>query len=366
MKNRFQKTPILLAAVSFTFLCLSQSSWSQATRRTGASQSKDFVMEPPHAGNTQRSRRRGYELPGEWKVKCEVKTYQGGRLQSSSQDKDESIVVAEQTADASYYIHRFPLGFGEAFPSLLRISPNEYAGQDTVRGIDYFVKQSVGIEGEKISIKQTVTHAPTKQVLTEIVCTGNRLISDVSAPPTTQVSDDACSSDTTSAAVVPDKIARRYESAKPFSDGLAAVALTPRGGQNRKWGFIDETGRVVVPIEYDVVTPFHDGFAKVGRFLGHDRNIKWGLVEKLGPQVTSHLNYDDVKILGDGFAAVGYAVPGQPGLKWNLINRENTLILHGFDSFECFVGGRARAAHTDRNGLHRGYINNVGDFFESK
>jgi hypothetical protein len=183
---------------------------------------------------------------------------------------------------------------------------------------------------------------------------------------TAQVSDDACSSDTRSAAVVPEKIARRYESAKPFSDGLAAVALTPRGGQNRKWGFIDETGRVVVPIEYDIVTPFHDGFAKVGRFLGHDRNIKWGLVEKLGPQVTSHLNYDDVKILGDGFAAVGYAVPGQPGLKWNLINRENTLIVHGFDDFGCFVGGRARASHTDRNGLHRGYINKVGDFFEGK
>jgi hypothetical protein len=151
---------------------------------------------------------------------------------------------------------------------------------------------------------------------------------------------------------------------KPFSDGLAAVAVTSQGGG--KWGFINETGRVVVPLRYDVVTPFYAGFAKVGRFLGHDRRIKWGLVEKLGPQVTSHLNYDDVKILGDGFAAVGYAVPGQPGLKWNLINRENTLILHGFDSFECFVGGRARASHTDQNGLHRGYINNVGDFFESK
>ena len=366
MKNRFQKTPILLVAISFAFICLSQSSWSQAIGKSGETPDWDLVIEGRHVGNAQRSKSRVADLSGEWKVKCETGTYQDGKLQNSSQDKEESLVVAEQTTDGSYYLDRFPFGFGEAFPPLRRTSPGDFAGQDTVRGISYLVKQTVEIEGEKISIKQVVTHAPTKQVVSEISCTGQRLISGMSALPTTQVlSDEGCPSDTLTADVVPAKIARRYEAVKPFSDGLAAVGVTPRGRRNRKWGFIDTTGRVVVPIEYDVVTPFYQGLAKVGRFLGHEHNIKWGVVEKLGPQVTSHLNFDDVKILGSGFAAVGYTVPGQ-GLKWNLINRENTPILEGFDDFGCFAGGRARAVHSDRNGLHQGYINNVGDFFESK
>jgi hypothetical protein len=166
---------------------------------------------------------------------------------------------------------------------------------------------------------------------------------------------------------LPDKkLTGRYKSVTPFSDGLAAVAIVPKGALHKKWGFIDNTGRLVIPIRYDIVTPFNGGLAAAAKFYGRGRNPKWAVIEKLGPQVTPDVYYDAVKILGGGFAAVGYPVPGRPGLKWNLINRENTEIFHGFDDIGCFIEGRARATYTQGSVVHTGYVNNVGDFSEKK
>ena len=52
-------------------------------------------------------------------------------------------------------------------------------------------------------------------------------------------------------------IASKYEDAKNFQEGLAAVAI------NKKWGFIDKTGKIVVPLEYERVSSFTDGKASV-------------------------------------------------------------------------------------------------------
>ncbi|MCC8120455.1 MAG: S-layer homology domain-containing protein [Oscillospiraceae bacterium] len=46
-----------------------------------------------------------------------------------------------------------------------------------------------------------------------------------------------------------------YEDASSFSDGLAAVKV------NGKWGFIDESGEMVIQAKYDYVTGFNDGIA---------------------------------------------------------------------------------------------------------
>jgi hypothetical protein len=46
-----------------------------------------------------------------------------------------------------------------------------------------------------------------------------------------------------------------------FSEGLADV----RHGM--KYGYIDRTGKEVIPFEYDVASPFHDGLALVR--MGH-------------------------------------------------------------------------------------------------
>jgi WG repeat protein len=346
---------VTLTGLSFIFLCLCQEPLSHASSKRELSRGLQKKPNPQRL-NT------GDPLTGEWRVECGVGTYHNGKLSRTSQDKGDSLVVLESDPDGSYYLYRFPLGFGEGLPRLRKVNANLYEGDDTVRGITTVVKQSVSLESETITINQTIIDAASKQTISETKCTGSRLRSSVRLSPVSRVAE-ICSSGRDSGHLPDKRLAGRYRFVKPFSDGLAAVAVIPRGTRSPKWGFIDETGRVVIPMRYDQVTSFHDGLAAVGKYYGSGRNLKWGVVEKLGPQVTPQVKYDTVKILGEGFAAVGYAVPGRSGVRWNLINRENTTIFHGFDEIECFVGGRARATQTDGNLVRRGYVDKVGDFF---
>jgi hypothetical protein len=51
----------------------------------------------------------------------------------------------------------------------------------------------------------------------------------------------------------------QYEMALDFSEGRAAVK------QGGKWGFIDREGRAVVPFRYEEADSFHEGMARVWR-----------------------------------------------------------------------------------------------------
>lgn len=55
-------------------------------------------------------------------------------------------------------------------------------------------------------------------------------------------------------------VAPKYEDAKAFSDGLAAVKS---GG---KWGYIDESGKTAIPLKYDFAGRFKEGVAVVGYY----------------------------------------------------------------------------------------------------
>lgn len=59
-----------------------------------------------------------------------------------------------------------------------------------------------------------------------------------------------------------------YDIAFDFSEGLGQVKL------NDKCGFIDRTGKIIIPIEYDTCYDFKEGLAPV------KLNRKWGYVEK--------------------------------------------------------------------------------------
>lgn len=61
-----------------------------------------------------------------------------------------------------------------------------------------------------------------------------------------------------------------YDYQGPYFEGLARVKI------KLKWGFIDTTGNVVVPLKYNEVTNFDGGIAKVR--VG----TKWGLVDNKG------------------------------------------------------------------------------------
>ena len=62
----------------------------------------------------------------------------------------------------------------------------------------------------------------------------------------------------------------RYDFAGVFSEGFAAVKL------NGKYGFIDKTGREVIPCKYDYTFKFSEGFAAV------ELNGKYGFIDKKG------------------------------------------------------------------------------------
>ncbi len=69
------------------------------------------------------------------------------------------------------------------------------------------------------------------------------------------------------------KLFTKYEFHGNFCDGLARVRL------NKKWGYIDTTGAIKIPIKYQEAENFYEGFGRVR--LGH----KWGLYDKTGREI---------------------------------------------------------------------------------
>ena len=60
----------------------------------------------------------------------------------------------------------------------------------------------------------------------------------------------------------------KYNAVLYFSEGLAGVEL------KGKWGFIDKSGKEVVPLKYEDVTGFKEGLAAV------KLNGKWGFIRR--------------------------------------------------------------------------------------
>ena len=68
---------------------------------------------------------------------------------------------------------------------------------------------------------------------------------------------------------------KKYDWVWPFREGLAKVRLNPGG----KYGFVNEEGKLVIPVIYDFARAFSEGFAAV------KRNREWGFVDKTGKEV---------------------------------------------------------------------------------
>ena len=62
--------------------------------------------------------------------------------------------------------------------------------------------------------------------------------------------------------------------------------LMPQKGANEKWGFVDETGNLIIPFKYDLVDGFSEGLAAVAI-----RGVGWGFIDK-NDSVVIPLKYD--------------------------------------------------------------------------
>jgi len=99
-----------------------------------------------------------------------------------------------------------------------------------------------------------------------------------------------------------------WESALPFSEGKAGVS------QNDKYGYIDETGAVVIDLQYTKVNPFSEGLA------GVRVQKRWGFIDATG-KVIIQPGYSGLKTFQGGLCAV------EKNEVWGLINTTGEVVL---------------------------------------
>jgi len=101
-----------------------------------------------------------------------------------------------------------------------------------------------------------------------------------------------------------------YASWSNFSEGLSAVTLDKRtdwnAPDNRLWGFIDEEGNVIVPLEFNEVSDFYNGLAWVRQ------EHRWGIIDGDG-NVVVPIDFDEIHGFSEGLAWV------RQGRWWGII-----------------------------------------------
>lgn len=100
----------------------------------------------------------------------------------------------------------------------------------------------------------------------------------------------------------------KYDDVGGFREGRCRVDL------NGKSGFIDKSGKMVIPIKYEHAYNFSEGLASV------KLNGKCGFINVNGKEVIA-LQYEDAKYFEEGYAAV------KKNGKWGVINKENKVIV---------------------------------------
>lgn len=102
-----------------------------------------------------------------------------------------------------------------------------------------------------------------------------------------------------------------FESAETFSENMAGVCVgrgcyyrspSDKSEEEGKWGYIDETGAMVIPPQFGYVSTFNEGLAPV------EVGDKWGYIDKAGKFVINP-QFDSATSFVDGVAEVGLKVP---------------------------------------------------------
>ena len=143
----------------------------------------------------------------------------------------------------------------------------------------------------------------------------------------------------------------RFEKARVFAEGLAAVQL---GG---KWGYIDQTGAIVIQPQFTEAHPFRGGTARVA--TGPERlpglgvtASAYGFVDKTGRMVIP-AKWDEAGDFDEGLAAV------MSGSKCGFIDTSGKVVIPlEFDMLGPFSEGLAQACV----GGKYGYIDEKGEW----
>jgi hypothetical protein len=136
-------------------------------------------------------------------------------------------------------------------------------------------------------------------------------------------------------------IEAKFNNAKPFSEGLAAVIIE-EGTGGKKVGYIDRSGRLVIQPQFPLTGgvsdfPFSEGLAAVP----HDHR-NWGYIDRTGKFVIE-AKFGDAFPFSEGRGLVGVAEPEYSiDYKWGFVDKLGQLVVPmRYDSAEKFSEGLA-------------------------
>jgi hypothetical protein len=147
-----------------------------------------------------------------------------------------------------------------------------------------------------------------------------------------------------------------------FSEGLARVQVEVtdnnvyRGYQDRKYGFIDRTGKFVILPRFYRVQEFSEG-----RALFFQTGKSHGFIDSKG-QVVIKPEFVEAKSFSEGLAAAAINA-GDDKKLWGYINREGTWIIKPqFQHVNSFEGGLAAVNCDEYDRNCRAYVDTSGKF----
>jgi WG containing repeat len=145
--------------------------------------------------------------------------------------------------------------------------------------------------------------------------------------------------DRTGKIVIPEKFDRvgglTHGELTNFSEGLAAVGI------GEKSGYIDPMGKIVIPLQFSEAESFHEGLAAVS--IGK----KWGYIDPTG-KIVVPLKFGQADSFYEGLAAV--STDKDLINEWSYIDRTGKIVIPGlFNSPARFKNGLADVYVTNSN-----------------
>lgn len=138
--------------------------------------------------------------------------------------------------------------------------------------------------------------------------------------------------------------------------GQEAIDYVVRGGRN---GYIDQTGKMIIKLQYDWALDFVGGYAKfnVGGDMDREGFIeggKWGFIDKNGQQITEP-TYDYLMSFNEGFAAI------KADDKWGFIDGSGRVVIEPIYNKVCDFSEGLAVVQSEQGG-RLGYIDSTGKF----
>ena len=151
-----------------------------------------------------------------------------------------------------------------------------------------------------------------------------------------QINDKYGFADQTGKVIIPPK----YTNVNPFYYNKAVVSI------DHQYGYIDRSGKMVIPMIYSNAQNFCEGFANV------KKGDKWGFIDESGNALTGFI-YDDEH----SFFSQGMAVAEKDGKYGYIDITGKEVIPLKYDGADFFSSGLAPVEQNDKYG----YINKAGE-----